>query len=162
MDTGTIEVRRTRREAGSLDDFDRKLLRLLLADATRSYAELGRAIGLSPPAVHERVRKMRRHGVIQATTVVLDGTALGRPLLSFVHVDTEGWGKTPAMMALADRPEVEEIHAVAGDTCLILKVRCAGPQALEDLLHDVYAIPGVKSTRSYIALSSRLERGPQP
>ena len=76
-----------------------------------------------------------------------------------MHVDTEGWGKSPAMMALAELPEVEEIHAVSGDACLILKVRTTGPAALERVLARIYAAPAVRSTRSYIALRSYLERG---
>ncbi len=65
------------------------------------------------------------------------------------------------MLALGSLPEVEEMHSVTGDTCLVLKVRAAGTQALEDLLARIYALPGVRGTRSYVVLSSFLERGPQ-
>lgn len=64
-------------------------------------------------------------------------------------------------MAMADLPEVEEIHSVAGDTCVLLKIRCASSHALEALPARFYAIPGVKSTRSYIVLSTYLERTAQ-
>ena len=73
-----------------------------------------------------------------------------------------GWGKGPDMLVLAELPEVEEMRAVTGETCALLKVRTSGTQALEDLLARIYAIPGVKGTRSYIVLSSYVERGPQP
>lgn len=142
-----------------VDAVDRKLLGLLAEDATLPYAELGRRMNLSPPAVHERAKRLKETGVIQRTTAVLDPDLVGKPLLAFVHVDTKGWGKTPAMMRLAELPEVEEIHAVTGDACLILKVRTAGPAALEDLLAHVYAVPGVRATRSYVALRTHLERG---
>lgn len=142
-----------------VDAVDRRLLALLEQDATLSYAELGRRLHLSPPAVHERAKRLREAGVIRRTVAVLDPGLVGKPFLAFVHVDTEGWGKTPAMMALARLPEVEEVHAVTGDACLILKVRTAGPAAMEDLLAHVYAVPGVKGTRSYIALRTHLERG---
>ena len=66
------------------------------------------------------------------------------------------------MMALALLPEVEEIHSVSGDACLILKVRTAGPAALEDVLGHIYAVPGVRGTRSYVALRSHLQRGTSP
>jgi DNA-binding Lrp family transcriptional regulator len=116
-------------------------------------------MNLSPPAVHERAKRLKESGAIRRTVAVLDPDLVGKPLLAFVHVDTEGWGKTPAMMRLAELPEVEEIHAVTGDACLILKVRTAGPAALEDLLAHLYAVPGVRGTRSYIALRTHLERG---
>jgi Lrp/AsnC family transcriptional regulator, leucine-responsive regulatory protein len=151
------------RQGGRAPDVvDRKLLGLLAEDASRSYAELGEILHLSPPAVHERVKRLRRDGVIQGTVARLDGARLGRPLLTFIHVDTAGWGKSESMLALAELPEVEEMHAVTGDACLILKVRTENPRMLEDLLARVYAIEGVRGTRSYVVLSSHVERGPRP
>jgi Lrp/AsnC family transcriptional regulator, leucine-responsive regulatory protein len=141
-----------------MDSTDRKLLGLLADDATIAYRDLGEKLGLSAPSVFERVKKMKAQGVIKHTTIAVDGEAIGRPLLAFVHVMTEGWGKTPEMMALQVDPRVEEIHAVAGDTCMILKVRCENTRALEELLKKIYDIPGVKGTRSYISLNTYLER----
>lgn len=158
----TKPVRRRLADAPALDVVDRKLLGLLADDASLSYAELGRSLNLSPPAVHERVKRLKRDGVIKATVAALDGPGLGKPLLAFIHVDTTGWGKSQELMDLAARPELEEIHSVTGDTCMLLKVRMRDTQALEDLLRAIYDIPGVKGTRSYIALSSYLERGPRP
>lgn len=160
QDTNDVRPRAAR--APDLDAADRKLLALLAADATLAYAELGRRLHLSPPAVHERVKRLKRRGVIRGVVARLDGTKAGRPLAAFVHIDTTGWGKGPEMLALAELPEVEEMHTVTGDTCVLLKVRTSGTQALEDLLARIYAIPGVKGTRSYIVLSSYVERGPQP
>jgi DNA-binding Lrp family transcriptional regulator len=159
VDQNTNRVRRRGAAPPAVDAVDRRLLGLLAEDATLSYAELGRRLSLSPPAVHERAKRLREIGAIRRTVAVLDPDLVGKPLLAFVHVDTSGWGKTPAMMRLAELPEVEEIHAVTGDACLILKIRTAGPAALEDLLAHVYAVPGVRGTRSYIALRTHLERG---
>ncbi|HEY8566958.1 MAG TPA: Lrp/AsnC family transcriptional regulator [Beijerinckiaceae bacterium] len=159
MDRNTNRLRRRTSITAPIDAVDRKLLGLLAEDATLSYAELGRRMNLSPPAVHERVKRLKETGVIRRTAAVLDPDLVGKPLLAFVHVDTAGWGKTPAMMRLSELPEVEEIHAVTGDACLILKVRTVGPAALEDLLAHIYAVPGVRGTRSYIALRTHLERG---
>ena len=161
MDQNTNRLRRRNPGAVPVDPVDRKLLAHLAEDATLSYAELGRRLNLSPPAVHERAKRLKETGVIRRTVAVLDPELVGKPLLAFVHVDTERWGKTPAMMRLAELPEVEEIHAVTGDACLILKVRTAGPAALEDLLAHLYAVPGVRGTRSYIALRTHIERGTQ-
>ncbi len=62
------------------------------------------------------------------------------------------------MLALDAWPEVEEIHSSTGDTCLILKVRVASPQALEGLLSQIYDVEGVRGTRTYVTLSTHLER----
>ncbi len=145
----------------TLDEFDRKILAVMTTDATQSYAALGKAVGLSAPAVFERVRRMRQAGVISATVARLDGASIGKPLMAFVHVDCEGWGKGPRMARLSAYPEVEEMHSVAGDTSVIMKVRTANAHALEGLLAQIYALPGVKTTRSYIALNTYLERSTQ-
>ena len=154
----TDEVRPGRGRRPGVDVLDRKLLGLLAEDATLSYAELGARIGLSPPAVHERVKRLRRDGTIKRTAALIDPAPLGKTLLAFVHVDTRGWGKSPELLAVGAFPEVEELHSVAGDTCMLLKVRTRDTHALEALLAHIYAVPGVKSTRSYIALSTYLER----
>ncbi|MEM1048641.1 MAG: Lrp/AsnC family transcriptional regulator [Pseudomonadota bacterium] len=144
--------------ARRLDAFDRKILSALEKDGSRGYAALGQEVGLSAPAVHERVKKLRAAGILRGMAPVMDPVAVGKPLLAFVHVDTVGWGKSRQTMALADHPEVEEIHSVAGDTCLLLKVRTRDTGDLEALLSLLYATPGVKATRSYVVLTTYLER----
>ena len=161
MDEETNGVRERPRSAVPLDAKDRMLLALLGEDATRSYAELGEAITLSAPATHERVKRLKRSGAIIGTIAKLDGPSVGRPLLAFVHVDTGGWGAKGAFLKMDKEPDVEEVHTVTGDACILMKVRCVDAQALEDLLARIYAIDGVRGTRSYIALSTYLERGPQ-
>lgn len=154
-------VRDKAQEARPLDAFDRRILGELAVDAGLSYAELGNRAGLSAPAVHERVKRLRASGRIRGTVAVLDGPATGKPFLAFVHVDSTGWGKTKELLALSELPEVEEIHSVAGDACMLLKVRCTSSRALEGLLARLYALPSVKATRSYVVLSTYLERTPQ-
>ncbi len=143
-----------------MDAMDRKLLGLLAGDATLSYKDMGERLHLSAPAVHERVKKLKKAGAITGTVARLDGAAVGRPLCAFIHMDTEGWGKSPELMEIQDDSRVEEIHAVAGDTCVILKVRCESTKALEDILHRLYQVPGMIRTQSYIVLNTYLERGP--
>lgn len=151
-------VRRPPGAGRSLDAFDRRILGALAANADVSYAELGQRVGLSAPAVHDRVKKLRASGCLRRTVGLLDGPAVGKPFLAFVHVDKDGWCKTEEFMAITELPEVEEIHSVAGDTSMMLKVRCASSHALEALLARLYATPGVRSTRSYVVLSTYLER----
>ena len=141
-----------------LDAFDRKILSALTKDAKQTYAAIGRAVGLSAPAVHERVKRLRKAGVICTTAALLDGAAVGKPLLAFVHVDADGWGKSQRMMGLAKYPEVEEMHSVAGDTCVVLKVRTENTDALEHFLSQLYVLPGVRGTKSYVVLSTYLDR----
>ncbi|WP_105370426.1 Lrp/AsnC family transcriptional regulator [Neorhizobium huautlense] len=154
----TEDIRPKRRGPLPLDPFDRKILGALAADADQSYAALGEKVGLSPPAVHERVKRLKRAGAIRDMVARLDGTAVGKPLTAFVHVEAAGWGKSERLMQLARFPEVEEMHSVAGDASVIFKVRMESPQALEFLLGQIHSVPGVRGTKSYIALSTYLDR----
>ncbi|MFC5395659.1 Lrp/AsnC family transcriptional regulator [Bosea vestrisii] len=158
----TDGVRRSRGAERELDAMDRKLLGILVEDATISYADLGERVGLSPPAAHERVKRLRRSGVIKRVAALIEPEATGKTLLAFVHVDTTGWGKTTTLLAIEAHPEVEEIHSVAGATCMMLKVRTESTHALEGLLAKIYDVPGVTATRSYVVLSTYLERPVQP
>jgi len=162
MKEDTKPIRRTRAHQGELDAMDRKLLRLLAQNAEVGYTELGEQIHLSAPAVHERVKRLKRSGVIRATVAVLDGPKLGKSLLAFVHLQTSNWETTRRVLDMSVFPEVEEIHTVAGDTAMILKVRTQGPPALEDLLSKLHRLDGFKGVRTFIALGTYLERGPLP
>ncbi len=131
-------------------------------DASRSYAELSRIVNLSAPAVHDRVKRLKRDGVIKATVAVLDGCKLGRSLLTFLVIDTSSYIATRELLTFGDRPEVEELHTVAGDGCVFVKVRANDTESLENFLMEIQNLNGVRSVRSYIALSTFIERGPAP
>jgi Lrp/AsnC family transcriptional regulator, leucine-responsive regulatory protein len=145
-----------------VDDVDRTLLGLLQDDATRSYAQLGEAVHLSAPAVHERVRKLRRAGVIRRTTVEVDPALLGRTLLAFVEIDTRGWATGPLVDAVRGDGRVEDLHSIAGDTHFLAKVRVSDPADLENLLHDLYRVEGVLNTRTRVVLRTHVDRPPAP
>jgi Lrp/AsnC family transcriptional regulator, leucine-responsive regulatory protein len=131
-------------------------------DSTRSYTELGQELHLSAPAVHERVKRLKRDGVIVATAARLHGARVGRPLLAFVHVNTRSLIVSRQLLKLSSLPEIEEIHTVTGESGMLLKVRTRDTQALEDLLAKIHAIDGFDGTRSHIAMTTYLERGPSP
>ena len=158
MNENTDGVRRRQPERASVDAFDRRILAELARDAGQSFAELGLKVALSPPAVHERVKRMKQSGVIRDTVARIDASAIGKPFLAFIHVEAAGWGKSERLLRLASYPEVEEMHSVAGDASMVLKVRTESPQALEHLLGQVHSVPGVKGTKSFIALSTFLDR----
>src|SRR4051812_24162884 len=131
MDGETEDIPSNDRPVRPLDLFDRRILGALVQDARLSYADIGQAAGLSAPAVHERVKRLRASGALKGMQAALDGASVGKPFLAFVHVDADGWGKSQRMIRLKAFPEVEEMHSVAGDTCVILKVRTSGALAME-------------------------------
>jgi DNA-binding Lrp family transcriptional regulator len=142
-----------------LDDIDRKLIALLQHDATTAYAALGKEVGLSAGAAHERVRKLRERGVIRRTTVDVDPAALGQGVLAYVMVDSTSWmGDSAASFAAI--PEITEAHVIAGSASVLVKVRSATTEQLQDVLRRLYAIEGVSGTQATVVLETFFERGP--
>ena len=148
-----------------MDDLDRKLLAALQEDAGQRYADLAERLGLSAPALHERVKKLKTRGIIKRTTIEMDTDALGYGLCSFIHVDTStppegGWNKEEIADVLRGEPAVEEAHAIAGSTCMILKVRVRNADELGAFLKRLFAIRGVVRTESFISIDTLIDRGP--
>ncbi|GGP96759.1 transcriptional regulator [Streptosporangium pseudovulgare] len=146
-----------------VDDIDRELLALLQADATQSYAALGEAVGLSSGATHERVRKLRRRGVIRRTSVEVDPAAVGKGVAAFVMVDANAWmGGAETAEALAALPWIEEAHVVAGSASLLVKVRTSSTEDLQAVLRHLHGVPGVTGTRTVVVLETFFERPLDP
>ncbi|OLZ60983.1 Lrp/AsnC family transcriptional regulator [Amycolatopsis keratiniphila] len=142
-----------------MDDVDRMLLTALQQDATQAYAALGKAVGLSAGAAHERVRKLREQGVIRRTTVDVDPAAVGRGVMAFVLVEAGSWmGDAPTKAALEVLPEVVEAHVIAGPASLLVKVRTPTTEELQASLRRLYAIEGVTGTQTIVVLESFFER----
>ena len=143
-----------------MEDLDRRIVDLLRADGRMSYTDLGKAMGLSTSAVHQRVRRLEERGVIKGYAAVVDPTALDLPLTAFVSItplDPAAPDDIPDR--LRDVKEIEACHSVAGDENYILKVRVRTPADLEDLLARVRAVANV-STRTTIVLSTPYENRP--
>jgi Lrp/AsnC family leucine-responsive transcriptional regulator len=148
--------------AAGLDRVDHQILSLLREDGRMSHAAIAKEVGLSGPAVHERVRKLEQRGVISGYTVVLDPEVLERPHVAFVQVtlrDGEEFAvDDPIVARICDEPDVLELHRIAGEDCYLVKVRTATNRDLERLLRRIRQIHGVARTRTTIVLSTELER----
>jgi Lrp/AsnC family leucine-responsive transcriptional regulator len=106
----------------ALDDTNWDILRLLQRDARMSWADLGREVGLTAPAVAERVRRMEQQGVIRGYRVDIDPARVGYGIIAYVRMDSE----IPNVKRMADAvvgiPEVLELHQVTGTESFVLKV----------------------------------------
>ena len=142
-----------------MDSIDRALLAQLQVDATQSYVSLGQAVGLSAGSAHERVRKLRERGVIRRTTVDVDPVAANRGVLSYVMLQGSAWmGDPPTRDALADIPEIQEAHIIAGSASLLVKVRTSTTEELQAVLRRVFAVEGVTGTQTIVVLETFFER----
>lgn len=138
------------------DPIDRKVLELLETRGRMTWAELGESVGLSPPAVAERVRRLEERGVIRGYAAMLDARSLGLTLTAFIGVTLERPKHRRAFLELVDKlPEIQECHHVAGDYDFLLKVRCRDTADLEKLISErIKGRPGAAQTRTTIVLST--------
>jgi len=113
-------------------------------------------VGLAPSAVHERLKKLREHGLIHRIVARLDAPKLGFGLLAFVRVRTdEPLGGKSVTAQLAAIPEVLEIHDVAGEDCYLLKVVAENIERLHTLLRErIGKLKCVSSTSTTIVLKT--------
>ncbi len=139
-----------------MDDRDLNLLALLQRDARTTIADLARALGIAASAVHERIRKLERRGILRGYTARLDPAALGQSLLAFIFVQAdERPGGEDLGGVLAAVPEVQEVHHIAGEDCYLVKVRCASTTALGQLLKErLGPLPEVRRTRTIVVLGT--------
>lgn len=142
-----------------LDRLNRRLLAELQQDARLSLAELGRRVGLSTPAVTERMKRLEEQGVIRAYRAELDAHSMGYPVTAFVrlYIPPDVYPKVEAL--LASWPEVREAHHVTGDAAFVLKVVTRSLADLEALLARF--TPFGRSETS-VVLSTRLAPRPLP
>ncbi len=143
----------------ALDTLDLRLLHALQANARSTYADLGALVGLKPPAVHERVKRLEARGFIRGYAARLDPKGLGLGLVSFVSAYTTADVRYDRFTAaVAALPEVGEVHSVAGEESFLLKVLTRSTAHLDDFLSRLKAIPGIGRTKTTIVLSTPFER----
>lgn len=146
--------------AVELDELDLRIVNLLLRDARTPAAQIAEQIGLSRPAVADRLDKLERQGVIRGTTAVIDPVALGRTITAFISarattLGTAAWKKFREVM---QRDEVLEVHTVAGDDCYLMKVRAESIGALNTLVQQLTTPPLSLSTRTTIVMETHCEK----
>jgi Lrp/AsnC family leucine-responsive transcriptional regulator len=146
-----------------LDGIDLRLLGALQRNARSTYAELGAQVGLKPPAVHDRVKRLETRGFVRHYAAQLDARRVGYELTAFVSAyctpDLDYDGFTAAAGGF---PEIIEIHSVAGDETYLLKVVTRSTAHLDDFLTRIKRVPGIARTRTTIVLSTPFERGGLP
>jgi Lrp/AsnC family transcriptional regulator, leucine-responsive regulatory protein len=143
---------------GTIDTVDQQLIDLLRANGRASYAELARSVGLSSPAVHERVGKLEDAGVIMGYRAVVDPASVGLLVTALVSViESDAVHDTGVEEGLRQIPEVEDCWRVAGSEGYILKVRVPDIPALEHTIGELNRIKGVSRTRTTVVLSTKWE-----
>ncbi len=134
-----------------LDDTNVRLLDVLSADPRASAAELARQLGMSAPAVRERLSRLEETGVIRGYRLDIDPAAIGLPVTAWVRI-RPGPGQLSKIAELAKRtPQVSECHRISGEDCFLIKVHVPTIDALEPVL-DQFLLYG--QTSSSFAVST--------
>lgn len=142
-----------------LDAINRRLLEELHRDPRMTMSTLARRVGMSSPAVTERVQRMERTGVIRGFRMDVDPAAIGVPVAAWVRI-RPGPGQLPKIVGLmADMPNVSEGHRISGEDCFLIKVHAAAIEDLEQVL-DRFLLFG--QTTTSIVVSSPVPPRPLP
>ncbi len=149
--------------ASPLDSIDRHIVLALQSNARTSNADIARELDMAPSAILERIRKLEQRGIILGYEARLAPRLLGLGLTAFSFVRAAGTvpGKTLAA-ALVALDQVMEVHHVAGEDCLFVKMRVQDTDELSRTLDVVKAIPGISATRTTIVLSTEKESSRLP
>jgi Lrp/AsnC family leucine-responsive transcriptional regulator len=146
-----------------VDAIDQRLVELLRANARMSYAELARQVGLSAPAVHERVGKLETSGVLRGYHADVDPESVGLGVTALIGIVQDNTAEMDTLLGtLRDMPEIESCYFMAGEESFLLKARVGTIPELEHLIVRLNRTAGVARTRTAIALSTKWEGRAQP
>jgi Lrp/AsnC family leucine-responsive transcriptional regulator len=134
-----------------LDDVGWMILRELQVDARLSFTELGRRIGMSAPAVAERVRRMEEAGIIQGYRAVVDPHKIGAAMLVMIRMTAAGGQYHRLIDTVQQTEEVLECHRLTGTDCLLMKVAVSSVSHLEQVIQQLVPFGNVNSS---VVLSS--------
>ena len=141
-----------------MDDLDRSLIGLLSADARISVATLARRLKVARSTIQARLERLETGGIIAGYTLKLGEEARQGRLRASVLLTIEPRGQAAILSRLKAIAEVERVFTTSGRFDLLLQLSAASTAALDDVLDQIGAMTGVKSSESLIHLSTRLDR----
>jgi Lrp/AsnC family leucine-responsive transcriptional regulator len=130
---------------GLLDDVNRRLLVELQTDARVSLAELGRRVGLSAPAVAERMQRLEADGVITGYHAQVDPRAVGYPFSAIVRIRPAPRQIAKVADLARETPQVVECHRITGEDCYLMRMHLRSIEELEELI-DRFVVFGQTTT----------------
>jgi len=143
-----------------IDGIDKKILRFLMEDARRPILEIARNIGISGAAIHQRLRKLEKSGLIAGSKFVINPKILGYTTMAYIGIFLDKAMSNPkAVKALEKIPEVLECHYTTGNWSILIKVLCRDNEHLMQVLNkNIQQIEGVSRTETFISLDQQIDR----
>ncbi len=133
----------------SVDPTDWRLLEALQENGRASYADLARAVSMSPSAVAERVRRLEESGVIAGYSVIIEPERIGLNILAFVRLRYPTGNYKPFHDLVRVTPEILEAHHVTGEDCFVLKVLARSMRHLEEVTGRIASLGAVTTSVVY-------------
>jgi DNA-binding Lrp family transcriptional regulator len=146
------------RQSKVLDELDRNIISLLGADARMSVATLARRLKVARSTVQTRLERLETTGMIAGYTLKLGEAAREGRIRASVLVTIEPRAQAGILIRLKNIPEVERVYTTSGRFDLLMQVAAPNTRALDEVLDQIGALTGVKSSESLIHLSTRLDR----
>ena len=142
-----------------LDETDLRILALVQEDCRTALARLGESVGLSAPAVLERMKKLEASGVITGYRAILDGGRLGLDITAFIGVIVDHPSHISVFEGqVSSLPDVLECHHVTGSHTFLLKIKTQNTSSLEGVISQIRRLEGVSRTETMVVLSTGVER----
>ena len=143
-----------------IDGIDKKILRALMSDARTPILEIARQVGISGAAIHQRLRKLEKSGLIAGSKFVINPKVLGYTTMAFVGIFLDKAMNNPdAVRQLKKIPEVLECHYTTGNWSVLVKILCKDNEHLMQVLNrDIQTISGVSRTETFISLNQQIDR----
>ena len=140
----------------NLDSVDLQILNIMQTNAKIANVELARQLEMAPSAILERVKKLEQKEVIKGYSTRIDPLAVQQKLLAFIFIKaSDGMGSTETARCIAEIPEVQEVHHIAGEDCFLIKIRTADSASLMNIMRTRLSnIPRIVSTRTTIVLET--------
>ena len=143
-----------------IDGIDKKILRTLMEDARTPILEIARNVGISGAAIHQRLRKLEKSGLIPGSKFVINPKVLGYTTMAYIGVYLDKAMSNPeAVKQLNKIPEVLECHYTTGNWSIFIKILCKDNEHLMHVLNkDIQSISGVSRTETFISLAQQIDR----
>ena len=143
-----------------IDGIDKKILRALMEDARTPVLEIARQVGISGAAIHQRLRKLEKSGLLAGSKFIINPKVLGYTTMAFVGIFLDKAMSNPdAVRQLKKIPEVLECHYTTGNWSIFVKILCKDNEHLMEVLNkDIQTISGVSRTETFISLNQQIDR----
>lgn len=151
---------KAKKEGIYLDGIDKKILRALMEDARTPILQIAREVGISGAAIHQRLRKLDKSGLIAGSKFIVDPKVMGYTTMAFVGIYLDKAVSNPeAVKQLKKIPEVIECHYTTGHWSIFVKILSKNNEHLMHLLNtEVQSIKGVSRTETFISLQQQIDR----